>query len=151
LENTGPLEAGAASLWRAPAHATRRAYPGPLRGGPAITGEIAAGFPIPRDRGDAPPGGVGRSRTDRQLQEGRGRRHDLSAVALERLRGRWAGPVEVGFAFGSLRTPCRRNASALRVPGGLRALVEIGSAYSQLREPLRGARVVVLSAVHGRG
>jgi hypothetical protein len=44
LENTRLLEAGAASLWRAPAHPTRRAYPGPLRGGPTITGEIAAGF-----------------------------------------------------------------------------------------------------------
>ena len=151
MENTRPLGAGAASLWRAPAHPTRRAYPGPLRGGPAITGEIAAGFRfrgivVTRHLGVLADPGLIASR-----KRARGRRHGLSAVALERPRGCWAGLAEAGFASGSSVHRAGRNASALRVPGGLRALAETGSACSQLREPLRGARVVVLGAVHGRG
>jgi hypothetical protein len=79
------------------------AHPGPVAGWAGHHGRDRGDFPDFADRGDAPLGGVGRGRTDRQSQAGRGRRHCLNAVTLERPRGGWAGPVEAGFASGLLR------------------------------------------------
>ena len=103
MESTRPLEAGAASLWQAPADPTRRRIRGLFRAGPAITGEIAATFPTSRIAVTGHLAVLAEGRTDRQSQARRGRRHCLNAVTLERLRRRWAGPVEAGFASGLLR------------------------------------------------
>ncbi len=79
------------------------AHPGHVAGRAGHHGRDRGDFSDFADRGDAPFGGVGGGRTDRQPQAGRGRRHCLNAVPLERLRRRWAGPVEGGFASGLLR------------------------------------------------
>jgi DNA-binding transcriptional ArsR family regulator/uncharacterized protein YndB with AHSA1/START domain len=103
LEWTGQLEAETASLWRALADPTRRRILDRLRSGPAITGEIAAAFPISRIAVMRHLEVLAEAELITSRKRGRERWHYLNAVPLERLHRRWAGPVEAGFASGLLR------------------------------------------------
>jgi DNA-binding transcriptional ArsR family regulator len=102
-EPTTQLEAETASLWRALADPTRRRILDRLRAGPAITGEIAAGFPISRIAVMRHLEVLAEAELITSRKRGRERWHYLNAVPLERLHRRWAGPVEAGFASGLLR------------------------------------------------
>jgi DNA-binding transcriptional ArsR family regulator len=102
-ERTSQLEAETASLWRALADPTRRRILDRLRAGPAITGEIAAGFPISRIAVMRHLEVLAEAELITSRKRGRERWHYLNAVPLERLHRRWAGPVEAGFASGLLR------------------------------------------------
>jgi DNA-binding transcriptional ArsR family regulator len=97
------LEAETASLWRALADPTRRRILDRLRAGPAITGEIAAAFPISRVAVMRHLEVLAEAELITSRKRGRERWHYLNAVPLERLHRRWAGPVEAGFASGLLR------------------------------------------------
>ena len=103
LEPTRELEAETASLWRALADPTRRRILDRLRAGPAITGEIAAAFPISRIAVMRHLEVLAEAELITSRKRGRERWHYLNAVPLERLHRRWAGPVEAGFARGLLR------------------------------------------------
>jgi DNA-binding transcriptional ArsR family regulator len=103
LERTGQLEAETASLWRALADPTRRRILDRLRDGPAITGDIAAAFPISRIAVMRHLEVLAEAELITSRKRGRERWHYLNAVPLERLHRRWAGPVEAGFASGLLR------------------------------------------------
>jgi len=102
-EGTRQLEAETASLWRALADPTRRRILDRLRAGPAITGEIAAGFPISRIAVMRHLEVLADAELITSRKRGRERWHYLNAVPLERLRRRWAGPVQAGFAAGLIR------------------------------------------------
>ena len=102
-EGTTQLEAETASLWRALADPTRRRILDRLRAGPAITGEIAAAFPISRIAVMRHLEVLAEAELITSRKRGRERWHYLNAVPLERLHRRWAGPVEAGFASGLLR------------------------------------------------
>jgi DNA-binding transcriptional ArsR family regulator/uncharacterized protein YndB with AHSA1/START domain len=103
LENTRQLEVETASLWRALADPTRRRILDLLRAGPAITGEIAAAFPISRIAVMRHLEVLAEADLVTSRKRGRQRWHYLNAVPLERLHRRWAGPVEAGFASALLR------------------------------------------------
>jgi DNA-binding transcriptional ArsR family regulator len=103
LESTGQLEIETASLWRALADPTRRRILDLLRAGPAITGEIAAAFPISRIAVMRHLEVLAEADLITSRKRGRERWHYLNAVPLERLHRRWAGPVEAGFASTLLR------------------------------------------------
>jgi DNA-binding transcriptional ArsR family regulator len=103
LEGTTQLEAETAALWRALADPTRRRILDRLRAGPAITGEIAAAFPISRIAVMRHLEVLAEAELITSRKRGRERWHYLNAVPLERLHRRWAGPVEAGFASGLLR------------------------------------------------
>jgi DNA-binding transcriptional ArsR family regulator len=102
-EGMRQLEAETASLWRALADPTRRRILDRLRVGPAITGEIAAAFPISRIAVMRHLEVLAEAELITSRKRGRERWHYLNAVPLERLHLRWAGPVEAGFASGLLR------------------------------------------------
>jgi DNA-binding transcriptional ArsR family regulator/uncharacterized protein YndB with AHSA1/START domain len=102
-ELTRELEAETAPLWRALADPTRRRILDRLRVGPAITGEIAAAFPISRIAVMRHLEVLAEAELITSRKRGRERWHYLNAVPLERLHQRWAGPVEAGFASGLLR------------------------------------------------
>jgi DNA-binding transcriptional ArsR family regulator len=102
-EGTRQLEAETASLWRALADPTRRRILDRLRAGPAITGEIAAAFPISRIAVMRHLEVLAEAGLITSRKRGRERWHYLNAVPLERLHRRWAGPVDAGFASGLLR------------------------------------------------
>jgi DNA-binding transcriptional ArsR family regulator len=102
-EGTLQLEAETASLWRALADPTRRRILDRLRAGPAITGEIAAAFPISRVAVMRHLEVLAEAELITSRKRGRERWHYLNAVPLERLHRRWAGPVEAGFASSLLR------------------------------------------------
>ena len=102
-ESTRRLEAETAPLWRALADPTRRRILDRLRVGPAITGEIAAAFPISRIAVMRHLEVLAEAELITSRKRGRERWHYLNAVPLERLHRRWAGPVEAGFASGLLR------------------------------------------------
>jgi DNA-binding transcriptional ArsR family regulator/uncharacterized protein YndB with AHSA1/START domain len=102
-EGTRQLEAETASLWRALADPTRRRILDRLRAGPAITGEIAAAFPISRIAVMRHLEVLAEAELITSRKRGRERWHYLNAVPLERLHRRWTGPVEAGFASGLLR------------------------------------------------
>jgi DNA-binding transcriptional ArsR family regulator len=102
-ESTRQLEAETASLWRALADSTRRRILDRLRAGPAITGEIAAAFPISRIAVMRHLEVLAEAGLITSRKRGRERWHYLNTVPLERLHRRWAGPVEAGFASGLLR------------------------------------------------
>jgi DNA-binding transcriptional ArsR family regulator len=102
-ERTVQLEAETAPLWRALADPTRRRILDRLRAGPAITGEIAAAFPISRIAVMRHLEVLAEAELITSRKRGRERWHYLNAVPLERLHQRWAGPVEAGFASGLLR------------------------------------------------
>jgi DNA-binding transcriptional ArsR family regulator/uncharacterized protein YndB with AHSA1/START domain len=102
-EATRQLEAETASLWRALADPTRRRILDRLRAGPAITGEIAAAFPISRIAVMRHLEVLAEAELITSRKRGRERWHYLNAVPLERLYRRWAGPVEADFASGLLR------------------------------------------------
>jgi DNA-binding transcriptional ArsR family regulator/uncharacterized protein YndB with AHSA1/START domain len=74
-----------------------------LRAGPAITGEIAAAFPISRIAVMRHLEVLAEAELITSRKRGRERWHYLNAVPLERLHRRWAGPVAAGFASGLLR------------------------------------------------
>ena len=74
-----------------------------LRAGPAMTGEIAAAFPISRIAVMRHLEVLAEAELITSRKRGRERWHYLNAVPLERLHRRWAGPVEAGFASGLLR------------------------------------------------
>jgi DNA-binding transcriptional ArsR family regulator len=101
--DTRQLEAETAPLWRALADPTRRRILDRLRVGPAITGEIAAAFPISRIAVMRHLEVLSEAELITSRKRGRERWHYLNAVPLERLHRRWAGPVEAGFASGLLR------------------------------------------------
>jgi len=103
LDWTGELEAETASLWRALADPTRRRILDRLRMGPAITGEIAAAFPISRIAVMRHLEVLADAELITSRKRGRERWHYLNAVPLERLHRRWAGPIEAGLASGLLR------------------------------------------------
>jgi DNA-binding transcriptional ArsR family regulator/uncharacterized protein YndB with AHSA1/START domain len=103
LERTSELEAETASLWRALADPTRRRILDRLGAGPAMTGEIAAAFPISRIAVMRHLEVLAEAELITSRKRGRERWHYLNAVPLERLHRRWAGPVEAGFARGLLR------------------------------------------------
>jgi DNA-binding transcriptional ArsR family regulator len=103
LESTRQLEVETASLWRALADPTRRRILDLLRAGPAITGEIAAAFPISRIAVMRHLEVLAEAELITSRKRGRERWHYLNAVPLERLHRRWAGPVEAGFASTLLR------------------------------------------------
>jgi DNA-binding transcriptional ArsR family regulator len=103
LESTRQLEGETASLWRALADPTRRRILDLLRAGPAITGDIAAAFPISRIAVMRHLEVLGEADLITSRKRGRERWHYLNAVPLERLHRRWAGPVEAGFASTLLR------------------------------------------------
>ena len=103
LQTTAQLEVETASLWRALADPTRRRILDLLRNGPAITGEIAAAFPISRIAVMRHLEVLAEAELITSRKRGRERWHYLNAVPLERLHRRWAGPVEAGFASGLLR------------------------------------------------
>jgi DNA-binding transcriptional ArsR family regulator len=103
LENTGQLEIETASLWRAMADPTRRRILDLLRAGPAITGEIAAAFPISRIAVMRHLEVLAEADLITSRTRGRERWHYLNSVPLERLHRRWAGPAEAGFASTLLR------------------------------------------------
>jgi DNA-binding transcriptional ArsR family regulator/uncharacterized protein YndB with AHSA1/START domain len=109
-ERTRELEAETASLWRALADPTRRRILDRLRVGPAITGEIAAAFPISRIAVMRHLEVLAEAQLITSRKRGRERWHYLNAVPLERLHQRWAGPVEAGFASGLLRLQDRVEA-----------------------------------------
>jgi DNA-binding transcriptional ArsR family regulator/uncharacterized protein YndB with AHSA1/START domain len=109
-EGTRQLEAETASLWRALADPTRRRILDKLRAGPAITGEIAAAFPISRIAVMRHLEVLAEADLIASRKRGRERWHYLNAVPLERLHRRWAGPVEAGFASGLLRLQDRVEA-----------------------------------------
>ena len=102
-ESTRRLEAETAPLWRALADPTRRRILDRLRVGPAITGEIAAAFPISRIAVMRHLEVLAEAELITSRKRGRERWHYLNAVPLERLHRRWAGAVEAGFASGLLR------------------------------------------------
>jgi DNA-binding transcriptional ArsR family regulator len=102
-EATRQLEADTASLWRALADPTRRRILDRLRAGPAITGEIAAAFPISRIAVMRHLEVLAEAQLITSRKRGRERWHYLNAVPLERLHQRWAGPVEAALASGLLR------------------------------------------------
>jgi DNA-binding transcriptional ArsR family regulator len=102
-EGVRRLEAETAPLWRALADPTRRRILDMLRAGPAITGEIAAAFPISRIAVMRHLEVLAEAELIASRKRGRERWHYLNAVPLERLHRRWAGPVEAGFASGLLR------------------------------------------------
>jgi DNA-binding transcriptional ArsR family regulator len=102
-ESTRQLEAETASLWRTLADPTRRRILDLLRAGPAITGEIAAAFPISRVAVMRHLEVLAEAELVTSRKRGRERWHYLNAVPLERLHQRWAGPVETSFASGLLR------------------------------------------------
>jgi DNA-binding transcriptional ArsR family regulator len=103
LETAWQLEVETASLWRALADPTRRRILDLLRAGPAITGEIAAAFPISRIAVMRHLEVLAEADLITSRKRGRERWHYLNAVPLERLHRRWAGPVEAGFASTLLR------------------------------------------------
>src|SRR5262245_10723631 len=103
LDWTGELEAETASLWRALADPTRRRILDRLRAGPAVTGEIAAAFPISRIAVMRHLEVLAEAELITSRKRGRERWHYLNAVPLERLHRRWAGPVEASFASSLLR------------------------------------------------
>jgi DNA-binding transcriptional ArsR family regulator len=103
LESTTQLEVETASLWRALADPTRRRILDRLRAGPAITGEIAAAFPISRIAVMRHLEVLAEAELVTARKRGRERWHYLNAIPLERLHRRWAGPVEAGFASALLR------------------------------------------------
>jgi DNA-binding transcriptional ArsR family regulator len=90
-------------LWRPLADPTRRRILDRLRAGPAITGEIAAAFPISRIAVMRHLEVLAEAELITSRKRGRERWHYLNAVPLERLHRRWAGPVGAGFASGLLR------------------------------------------------
>jgi DNA-binding transcriptional ArsR family regulator len=103
LQTTAQLEVETASLWRALADPTRRRIMDLLRDRPAITGEIAAAFPISRIAVMRHLEVLAEAGLITSRKRGRERWHYLNAVPLERLHRRWAGPVGAGFASGLLR------------------------------------------------
>jgi DNA-binding transcriptional ArsR family regulator len=103
LETTQHLEAETASLWRALADPTRRRILDLLRAGPAITGEIAAAFPISRIAVMRHLEVLAEAELVTSRKRGRERWHYLNAVPLELLHRRWAGPAQAGFASGLIR------------------------------------------------
>ena len=117
-ESTRRLEAETAPLWRALADPTRRRILDRLRAGPAITGEIAAAFPISRIAVMRHLEMLAEAQLITSRKRGRERWHYLNAVPLERLYRRWAGPVEAGFDRERAFTvrPDHRNAG---MPGGV--------------------------------
>jgi DNA-binding transcriptional ArsR family regulator/uncharacterized protein YndB with AHSA1/START domain len=102
-EDIRQLEVETASLWRALADPTRRRILDLLRVGPAITGEIAAAFPISRIAVMRHLEVLAEAELVTSRKRGRERWHYLNAVPLERLHRRWAGPVEAGFASALLK------------------------------------------------
>src|SRR6516164_3305988 len=102
-EDTRHLEAETAPLWRALADPTRRRILDLLRVGPAITGEIAAAFPISRIAVMRHLEVLAEADLVTSRKRGRERWHYLNAVPLERLHRRWAGSVEAGFASALIR------------------------------------------------
>jgi len=102
LQSTSQLEAETASLWRALADPTRRRIMDLLRAGPAITGQIAAAFPISRIAVMRHLDVLAEAELITSRKRGRERWHYLNAVPLERLHRRWVGTVEAGFASGLL-------------------------------------------------
>jgi DNA-binding transcriptional ArsR family regulator/uncharacterized protein YndB with AHSA1/START domain len=103
VERTSQLEAETASLWRALADPTRRRILDRLRAGPAITGEIAAAFPISRIAVMRHLEVLAEAALITSRKRGRERWHYLNAVPIERLHRRWVRPTETTFASGLLR------------------------------------------------
>jgi DNA-binding transcriptional ArsR family regulator len=133
LESTRPLEAETASFRRAPADPTRRRILRLLRAGPAVTGEITAAFPISR---------IAVTRHLEVLAEAGliASRKRAGGVGTVSTLSRWSGCAGAGLDRSGPASPrdspayrAGRNAGALRVPGGLKALVETGSAESNSR------------------
>ena len=100
LERTRQVEAETASLWRALADPTRRRILDLLRAGPAMTGEIAAAFPISRIAVMRHLEVLADAELITSRKRGRERWHYLNSVPLERLHRRWSGPLEAGRADG---------------------------------------------------
>jgi DNA-binding transcriptional ArsR family regulator len=122
LDSMGQLEAETASLWRALADPTRRRILDLLRAGPAITGQIAAAFPISRIAVMRHLEVLTEAELITSRKQGRERWHYLNAVPLERLHRRWAGPVESGFASGLLDLQARVEAERAAVDLSRRAV-----------------------------
>jgi DNA-binding transcriptional ArsR family regulator/uncharacterized protein YndB with AHSA1/START domain len=105
--NVVPLERGleedASPLWRALADPTRRRILDLLRGGPLITGAIAARFPISRIAVMRHLEVLSEAGLVTSRKRGRERWHYLNAVPLQKLHRRWADPAAAGFASALLR------------------------------------------------
>ena len=138
------LEAETAALWRALADPTRRRILDLLRAGPAITGEIAAAFPISRIAVMRHLEALAEAELITSRKRGRERWHYLNAVPLERLHRRWAGAVEAGFASGLLRLQDRVEAEGAAMDLS-RAPVDVA-----LDVVIAGSRHAVFDAVTKR-
>ena len=138
------LEAETAALWRALADPTRRRILDLLRAGPAITGDIAAAFPISRIAVMRHLEALAEAELITSRKRGRERWHYLNAVPLERLHRRWAGPVEAGFASGLLRLQDRVEAEGAAMDA-FRAPVDVA-----LDVVIAGSRRAVFDAVTER-